>query len=156
MRLPNFHQAFWKNGTFSIYRRIPKRFQSLELGQFYKKSLKTEDREVALQKADQIWQLNLAEWEALLKGRNDEAKGYHQSVVDIAGQFGFQYLPAHDISADVIATVLKRVEVVDADSSALSDAVLGAVNDPGLALSELSLAYEQVMASDNSQKAKSK
>lgn len=141
-----------KSGTFILYRRIPARYAPLGLGKFYKKSLKTEDRDVAQEKADQIWRLKVGEWDALLAGEADRADEYHQRVVKVADRLGHPYLSASEISQEPLSAVLRRVHSVDSSSEVQADALLGGSSAPPLALTSLAEAYEEVMRPDNIQK----
>lgn len=141
-----------KNGTFIIYRRIPQKFTKLGLGRFFKKSLKTEDRQVAQDKADQIWLLKLREWEALLDGEHGRAGGYHQKVVEIAARLGHAYKPALEIAQEPVAAILNRLHTTDTASPVQADAALGGSSEPALLLSELGEAYAAVRMPENTQK----
>lgn len=141
-----------KSGKFTLYRRIPQRFAPLGLGKFFKKSLKTEDRDHAQKKADEIWRLKVGEWDARLAGETDLADDYHRRVVVVADHLGHPYMTAREVSEEPLSAVLRRVHVIDSSSEVQADALLGGSSAPPLALSGLADEYEQVMRPDNIQK----
>lgn len=141
-----------KSGTFILYRRVPVRYAPLGLGKFYKKSLKTEDRDHAQQKADEIWRLKICEWDALLAGEATRAGEYHQRVVEVADRLGHPYLSASELSGAPLSAILHRVHSVDGSSEVQADALLGGSEPPPLSLSGLAEAYEVIMRPDNIQK----
>lgn len=147
----NLHRQ-GKSGTFHIIRRVPKRFASLGLGTFFKKSLHTGDQRVAEKKAAQVWEFVLLEWEARLAGRDDEAVAYHAKLVEIAEALGHAYLPADELAEKPMTTILARIKTAKGASPEVIDAALGASKAPALPLSQLAEIYETLMAVENKDK----
>ncbi len=120
--------------TWHLRRRVPKRFQSVEPLPFIKRSLKTDSRAVAAQKAVDVWNEFVENWELLLAGDVTGARERYDAALAIADRRGFRYKTVDAVSQLPIADLLKRVDAVTSPKDA--PALLGTVPVPQVTLSE--------------------
>ncbi|GLK54349.1 integrase [Methylopila capsulata] len=99
----------FRNGGWSLYRRVPTRFAAVEDRKHVLKSLKTDSRSVAERKAAAVW-ANLVEgWEARLAGQDVDAEKRFAAAHNLAAHLGFNFLPAERVAALPLEERARRV-----------------------------------------------
>jgi integrase len=134
-----------KKGLYQHFRRVPKRYQSLERRTLIRTALHTTDENLARHKAAEIETLQDQQWESLLAGRAREAERFYDKLREVAAFHGVTYIPAKDTSQLPISHLLERVEK-SKQEEAVADALLGAASVPKLQLSSLFQTYETLIA----------
>lgn len=81
--------------TYYVWRRVPKRFASVEPRIHFKLTLKTDSEKDARSKARAVWQTALDAWEAKLSGSLQVAETQFEAARNLARSKGIVYLPAH-------------------------------------------------------------
>jgi len=127
------------NNIWQYYRRTPKSVSHLDKRVFVKKSLKTDSRSTALQRAARFNKKTEEYWQALLNHQGEEATKRYEAAAAIARSFGFSYTPSSElIAADDYARIVQRIEAINERDSignaAVVDAILGNVPAPALTL----------------------
>ena len=97
---------------FQLYRRVPRRYRSVEPRQFVWVSLHTDSRSIAQSKADSSWAQMIAAWEAKLAGDTSDAESRFTAARELAATRGFRYLKAGDVARLPTEELLERVERV--------------------------------------------
>ncbi|WP_299146789.1 DUF6538 domain-containing protein [uncultured Tateyamaria sp.] len=138
---------------FSLYKRVPKRYASIEPRTFVWCSLGTDSEREAAEKAPLVWSQMLDGWEAKLKGDTQDAKQRFEAARELASARGFRYMPAEKIIEDT-EQIVDRVESIsgplDTPDHFEAVALLGRVEPPALKISEcLELYWE--LARDKTQ-----
>lgn len=130
-----------RNGTkqLYLYRRVPKRFASVEPRKFVWVSLHTDSPTVAEVKAAGTWQQMVEGWEALRAGDTADAEGRFAAARELAAVRGFRYLSAPAVAKLPVEELLKRVEAVPSRKERLNPleavALLGGAPDPQITIS---------------------
>ena len=104
--------------TWQLYKRLPKRYASINERTFVWVSLHTDSESVARQKADGVWAQMIEAWEARLAGDTVDADRRLNAARSLAAVRGFRYLPADAVAKLPIAEVLERVEAVPIQNGA--------------------------------------
>lgn len=128
----------FRNGGWSLYKRVPKRFAPVEARNHVLKSLKTDSRSVAERKAAAVWAHLVEGWEAKLKGQDADAEKRFAAAHDLAGHLGFSFMPVERVAALPLPDLAKRLRatVVNGKSDPVAGAaLLGTVTAPQLTLS---------------------
>lgn len=138
---------------FSLYKRVPKRYASIEPRTFVWCSLGTDSEREAAEKAPLVWSQMLDGWEAKLKGDTQDAKQRFEAARELASARGFRYMPADKIVEDT-QQIVERVGSIsgplDKPDHFEAVALLGRVEPPSLTISEcLDLYWE--LARDKTQ-----
>ncbi|MCB1368255.1 MAG: tyrosine-type recombinase/integrase [Rhodobacteraceae bacterium] len=132
---------------YSLYKRVPKRYASVEARKFIWCSLGTDSESEANEKAPLVWSQMLDGWEAKLKGDTTDAQKRFDAAKDLAAARGFRYLPADRI-ADDPKQIIERVAAisgpVDKPDALEAEALLGGAEPPGLRISECLELYWQL------------
>ena len=142
-----------RQNTWYLKRRVPLRFSSVEPRAEIWRSLKTDSRQVAVLKAEQVW-LDLTEgWEATLGGKSEDAAERFRAAQALSDVRGFKFLSVDQVAHQPIEDILARVEaarsgagVPNEDTAAV---LLGTVDQPRLMLSDLTSHVEGLAALDN-------
>lgn len=142
-----------RQNTWYLKRRVPLRFSSVEPRAEIWRSLKTDSRQVAVMKAEQVWLDMIEAWEASLGGRSEDANERFRAAQALSDLRGFKFLSVDEVAEQPIADLLARVEatrgsggVPDEDVSA---ALLGVIDQPTLMLSDLTSHVEKLATLDN-------
>jgi len=85
-------------GTLYLYKRVPKRFTSVEPRKFVWISLHTDSPSVAKTKEAATWEQMIAAWEAKLAGDSTDAEQRFQAARDLAEARGFRYMRADQVA----------------------------------------------------------
>ncbi len=125
--------------SLSLYRRVPKRYETIESRKFVWVSLHTDSRTVADAKCPLIWEQMIEGWEARLAGNTDDAEAQFAAARELAKVRGFRYLRAEAVARLPVDEILQRVEAIpvrNRQPDALeAAAVLGGVKEPGISVS---------------------
>lgn len=129
-----------RGSNFSMRRRVPSRYKSVETRQYVWISLHTDSETVARQKMPGAW-LNLTEaWEARLAGDTVDAEKRFEAAKELAAVRGYQYLEANKVAHLKRDELLERVEN-SRDSTGKVDtleatATLGGANKPEITITK--------------------
>ena len=125
--------------TFQLYRRVPRRYSSVEPRQFVWVSLHTDSPSVAKSKAEGAWAQMIEAWEAKLAGDTSDAESRFAAARDLAASRGFRYLKAADVARLPTEELLDRVESVSVRKGAPDPiearALLGGAPEPPITVS---------------------
>lgn len=143
-----------KKGTFQILMRVPKRFADIHKSSFFQRSLHTESRQIAERKADRIWKLQIACWEAQTIGEIADSERLYAELKKIAEMSGFEYIPQSELSKASLSEIIDRIDAVDSGQIATADAILGRSERPTIPLTQLLGAYIELKKVEVSQKSK--
>lgn len=98
--------------TYQLYKRVPKRYASIEPRAFVWLSLHTDSPSVANQKAEGAWTQMVEAWEARLAGDNADADKRLDAAKQLAAVRGFRYLDAGKVADLPISDLVERVKAV--------------------------------------------
>ena len=101
-----------RGASYQLYRRVPRRFASIESRKFVWLSLHTDSPSVARAKADGAWAQLVEAWEARLAGDTADADQRLKAVKELAAVRGFRYLDARKVADLPGEEFLRRVEAV--------------------------------------------
>ena len=129
-------------GTLYLYRRVPKRYASVESRTFVWLSLHTDSPSVAKSKEAAIWDLMVAAWEAKLASDTADAEQRFAAALDLAEVRGFRYLRADQVAKLPVEDLRDRFKAVagfrdEPDKPDMLDAaaLLGGAKEPPLTVS---------------------
>lgn len=129
-------------GTLSLYKRVPKRYASVEPRKFIWLSLHTDSPSLAQAKGDAAWEQMIAAWEAKLAGDTSDAEQRFAAARDLAEARGFRYLRADKVAQLPITKLRDRFAAVSGfkdqpDRPDMRDAaaLLGGAEEPPLTIS---------------------
>jgi len=132
---------------FSLYKRVPKRYASIEPRTFVWCSLGTDSEREAQDKAPLVWSQMLDGWEAKLKGDTKDADLRFEAAKELAAARGFRYMPANRL-ADDLEQVVERVAAIsgpeDQPDAFEAEALLGGAEPPALKVSQCLDLYWQL------------
>ena len=130
-------------GTLYLYKRVPKRFASVEPRKFVWISLHTDSPSVAKTKEAATWDQMLAGWEAKLAGDTTDAEQRFQAARDLAEARGFRYMRADQVAKLPLEDLRDRFKAVTGfkDKPGSPDmleaaALLGGSKSPPLTISK--------------------
>ncbi|SOC14382.1 tyrosine-type recombinase/integrase [Rhodobacter maris] len=130
-------------GTLHLYRRVPKRYASVEPREFIWVSLHTDSRAVAQTKEAATWEQMVAGWEAKLAGDTTDAAARFEAARDLAEARGFRYMRADQVAKLPLEELRDRFAEVGGfkDKPTAPDmrdaaALLGAEPTPALSVSK--------------------
>ena len=126
-------------GTLQLYKRVPKRYASIESRKFVWVSLHTDSLSVAKAKEAAAWEQMIAGWEAKLAGDSSDAEERFAAARDLAEAKGFRYLRADQVAQLPLDQLRDRFTAVSCfprepdmlDAAAL----LGGAQEPPLTIS---------------------
>lgn len=98
--------------TWQLYKRVPKRYASVEPRTFVWVSLQTDSERTAAAKADAAWASFIEGWEAKLAGDSGDAEAHFDAARKLAAARGFRYIPVAEVAKLPIEGLLERVEAV--------------------------------------------
>ncbi len=126
--------------TFQLYKRVPRRYASIESRTFVWLSLHTDSKSLAESKADGAWSQLVEAWEARLAGDQGDAMRRFDAARELAAVRGFRYLDAGRIAELPLKEVISRanaVPVVDGIPDRIeAAAVLGGVSGEVIKVSD--------------------
>jgi len=132
--------AIKKRGkTLSLYKRVPKRYESVESRKFIWLALHTDSPTVAERKAGPAWEALVEAWEAKLAGDTSDAEQRFAAARDLAAARGFRYLRADQVAKLPRGELLERIAAVggtDANPDVRdAEALLGGAQQPAITVS---------------------
>jgi integrase len=105
--------AIQKRGkVFSLYRRVPKRYESIEPRKTVLLSLHTDSESVAYEKEGPAWSQLIEGWEAKLAGDTSDAERRFAAARDLAAARGFRYMRADQVAKLPTEELLERIQAV--------------------------------------------
>lgn len=129
-------------GTFYLYKRVPKRFESVEPRRFVWLSLHTDSRAAATAKEPATWEQMIAAWEAKLAGDSTDAEERFAAARELADARGFRYMRADQVAKlpltelrDRFAAVAGFKNAPDNPDVLESVALIGGVKEPPITVS---------------------
>jgi len=128
-----------RHGIWHYYRRVPKRFQSVDSRTFHEESMGVREHRHALRSrvkfADAIEKL----WISLLNQDSDNPHEKYEAAIERARLEGFPYRSAEQIAKGPLEDLVARIERLNAigvDDAGATAALLGGRNVPQITLSE--------------------
>ncbi|WP_370213439.1 tyrosine-type recombinase/integrase [Roseovarius sp.] len=96
----------------SLYKRVPKRYSTVEPRRFIWLALHTDSPTEAERKAGPAWDQLIAAWEAKLAGDNSDAEQRFAAARDLAAARGFRYMRADQVSRLPRDELLARINAI--------------------------------------------
>ena len=128
-----------RNGNYSLKRRVPRQYQSIESRKVVWISLHTDSLSEAKEKAQDVWANQIAGWEAQLAGRSSDATKHFDAVQKVALAKGIKYLPMPEVARLPSDQLYDRLELIGTRNGNLNSmeaaALLGAVDVPSITVS---------------------
>ncbi len=87
-----------RNKVLYLYKRVPKRYASVEPRTFVWLSLHTDSQSVAAQKEPAAWSQMIDAWEAKLAGDTSDCEQRFEAARDLAAARGFRYLRVDQVA----------------------------------------------------------
>lgn len=139
-----------RRGTRWHYvRRVPSHLAGIDKRATIQISLKTTSYEVARIKRDAFEKADDLYWSSLAEGQDaGDVVAAYKAAKTRALALGFQYLSSATLAAHAPAEIIERVKTVAAISELEAPALLGAVDEPRLAVREAMEFYFDTMAAD--------
>ncbi len=132
-----------KNGILHLYKRVPKRYASIEPRTFVWLSLHTDSQAVAKTKEAAAWEQMVAAWEAKLAGDTGDAEQRFAAARDLAEARGFRYMHAEQVARLPIEELRDRFAAVTGFKDQPNNpdmveaaAILGGAKEPSLTISK--------------------
>ncbi|WP_417589131.1 tyrosine-type recombinase/integrase [Pararhodobacter oceanensis] len=130
-------------GTLYLYKRVPKRYASIEPRAFVWQSLHTDSPSEAKSKEVATWEQMVSAWEAKLAGDTSDAEQRFNAARDLAEARGFRYLPAKKVAELPLEELRDRFAAVsgfkghpDAPDMIDAAALLGGAKEPPITVSK--------------------
>jgi hypothetical protein len=130
-------------GTLYLYKRVPKRYASVEQRKFVWISLHTDSPSVARTKEAATWEQMLAAWEAKLAGDTTDAVQRFAAARDLAEARGFRYMRADQVAKLPVEELRDRFAAVpgfkvqpEKPDMLEASALLGGAKEPALTVSK--------------------
>ncbi|SEN52516.1 Site-specific recombinase XerD [Gemmobacter aquatilis] len=130
-------------GTLYLYKRVPKRYSSVEPRTFVWISLHTDSPSVAKTKEAATWEQMTAAWEAKLAGDTTDAEQRFAAARDLAEARGFRYMRADQVAKLPVQELRDRFAAVpgfkdqpDSPDMLEAAALLGGAKEPPLTVSK--------------------
>ena len=101
-----------KKGILYLYKRVPKRYASVEPRKFVWVSLHTDSPSVAKAKEGATWEQLVAAWEAKLAGDTTDAEQRFKAARDLAEARGFRYMRADQVAKLPLEDLRDRFKAV--------------------------------------------
>lgn len=144
--------AIKKRGKqFSLYRRVPKRYEAVEPRTFVWVSLHTDSESLAATKAASAWTNMIEGWEALLAGDTSDAEARFEAAKELAAARGFRFLKVTEVAKLPREELLARIENIPVNASGpnlkVAAAVLGGAEAPEITVTK-ALEFYWTLAKD--------
>lgn len=130
-------------GTLYLYKRVPKRYASVEPRRFIWISLHTDSPSEAKTKEAATWDQMVAAWEAKLADDSTDAEQRFAAARDLAEARGFRYMRADQVAKLPLQELRGRFEAVpgfkdqpDSPDMIEAAAILGGAKEPPLTVSK--------------------
>ncbi len=129
-----------RNKIFYIVRRIPKKYQTIDSRVQIWINLQTDSETEAHRKAPEVWEHQLAIWEAQLAGDTDDIRDKMDAARELASVRGYRFLPARRVATLPTIEMLDRIDAVQVvNGKPLTQdaaALLGGLEQPSLTISQ--------------------
>jgi len=132
--------AIKKRGKgFSLYKRVPKKYEAIEPRNAVWVSLHTDSETEANHKAAPVWAQHIEAWEAKLAGDTSNAEQRFEAARDLAKAHGFRYLNAKQVAKLPTEELLERMQAVSGPDNKPdiieAAAILGGATKPEIKVS---------------------
>lgn len=128
-----------RNKRLSLYKRVPKRYESVEPRKFVWLALHTDSMSEAERKAGPAWEQLIEAWEAKLAGDTSDAEQRFAAARDLAAARGFRYMSAHQVAQLPVGELAARMNKVpvsgDEPDMTEAAALLGGAQEPEITIS---------------------
>lgn len=143
--------AIKKRGrTLSLYKRVPKRYASVERRRFIWLALHTDSPSTTERKAGPAWDALIEAWEAKLAGDTSDAEQRFAAAHELASARGFRYLRADQVAQLPKDELLERIGAVGGTEAEPdvrdAEALLGAIREPQITVSRALALYWDLAA----------
>lgn len=132
-------------GTLYLYRRVPKRYESIEPRRFVWVSLHTDSPSIAKAKEAAAWEQMVEAWEAKLAGDSADAEQRFNAAKELAAARGFRYMRAEQVAKLPLEDLRDRMAKIpikdDQPDMIEAAALLGGAKEPPLTVSKALEAY---------------
>lgn len=129
-----------RNKIYYIVRRVPKKYKAVDDRAQVWLNLHTDSESEANRKAPEVWEHQLAIWEAQLAGDTDDIQDKIDAARELASARGFKFLPAHRVATLPTVEVLDRIDAIPVKNGKLhpqdAAALLGGIEQPSLTISQ--------------------
>lgn len=123
----------------SLYKRVPKRYESVEPRKFIWQALHTDSMSEAEAKAGPVWEQLVAGWEAKLAGDTSDAEQRFEAARELAEARGFRYMRVEKVAKLPTEELLARIDAVPVHNGVPdlkeAEALLGAAKEPEITVS---------------------
>lgn len=153
-----------RNNVYSLSKRVPARYKSIDTREKYVLSLGTDSRTEAMRKGALMLDQMMKAWEARLAGNSPDADIRWQAALDIAKAYQVDYQPLRKVielpRAEVVARLAAIPDTADGEPDmVVAAAVLGTAKEPRVMLSTAmnefwSLAGDRLVGSSPDQERK--
>ncbi|CAM3199670.1 hypothetical protein SAMN04488021_1242 [Paracoccus aminovorans] len=127
-------------GTLYLYRRVPKRYESIEPRRFVWVSLHTDSPSIAKAKEAAAWEQMVEAWEAKLAGDSADAEQRFNAAKELAAARGFRYMRAEQVAKLPLEDLRDRMAKIpvkdDQPDMIEAAALLGGEKEPPLTVSK--------------------
>lgn len=145
-----------RGSTYHLRRRVPRRYARVESRKEIKISLDTDSLETARKKEAQVWDQQIARWEALMRGDTSEAEQRYEAAKEIAQSHGLRFLPAEKVAQLPAREFVDRVQLAMNSKGEIdpikASGILGTAQKPKLTMSKVLEAYWELVKPDNANK----
>ena len=126
--------------TFNIVRRVPTKYKSVDSRTHVWLNLHTDSETDANRKAPEVWDHQIAVWEARLSGESDDKLAKLDAARELASLRGFKFMSATQVADLPVDQFLNRIEAIPDVGSGKPQvqdaaALLGGVEAPSLTIS---------------------
>ena len=129
-----------RGNFYQIYKRVPKRYASIDDRTFVWLSLHTDSKSIAQTKAAGIWAQMVEAWESRLAGDQSDATKRFDAVRKLAAVRGFRYMDASKVADLPLKELMQRIKAVPVSGGMIdrieSAAVLGGASESGITVSK--------------------
>jgi integrase len=123
----------------SLYKRVPRRYESVEPRKFIWQALHTDSISEAEAKAGPVWEQLVAGWEAKLAGDSSDAEQRFEAARELAEARGFRYMRVDKVAKLPTEELLARIDAVPVHNGEPdlkeAEALLGAAKEPEITVS---------------------
>lgn len=127
--------------TYNIVRRVPTKYQGVDSRKQVWLNLHTDSETEAQRKAPEVWDHQVAVWQARLAGEGDDKLAQLDAARELASIRGFKFMPASQVATLPVDQLLDRIEAIPTVGNGQTQhqdaaALLGGVAPPKLNISD--------------------
>lgn len=143
------------NGVFYYSRRYPKSILHFFNASLYRKSLKTDNMNLAVSRYEAVHLATQLEWERLkIEGSDEHADKLYAVALDKAQSLNMNYLTNSELlKKDLVEEVMKRISYLRDKNIAIDDltarTVIGAINRPVVTIENALEIYLKILPNEN-------